>query len=133
MILFFLDAQPGGVLVWTDLYTDGVIKHRSGIPVGDQTTVNTWTPQCTISGGTEQIVTNGLITAGGKISGASITSTGAISRASISFTGAISSGTMTSTGYLAINHCNSRQTGYSTGYGLLSRMRPKQLGGFRTM
>ena len=26
----YLDAHPGGVLCWTDFYTDGIIKSRGG-------------------------------------------------------------------------------------------------------
>ena len=44
-----LDAHPGGVMLWTDFYTDGMIKNRNGFSVGDQTSVDTWTLQCSIS------------------------------------------------------------------------------------
>ena len=97
-----LDAHLGVVLCWYDFYTDCAIANRSGISLGDQTAVDTSTPQCIISGGTEHIVTNGLITEGGSISAAYITSTGAIS-----------SGT-NNINKLSSNCCNIRKTGYSS-------------------
>ena len=45
----YLDAHVGGVVRWTDFYTDGMIKNRNGFSVGDQTSVDTWTSQCSIS------------------------------------------------------------------------------------
>ena len=80
-----LDAHVGGVMCWTDLYTDGMIKNRNGFSVGDQTSVDTWTSQCRISS-TGIITTNGSISATGSIEGGSITtSSGRIS----SFSGSI--------------------------------------------
>jgi hypothetical protein len=40
----YIYAHSGGLLCWTDFYTDGMIKtHKSGIIIGDQTAVDTWT------------------------------------------------------------------------------------------
>ena len=44
----YLEAHPGGVMRWTDFYTDGMIKKRNGFSVGDQKSVHTWTSQCCI-------------------------------------------------------------------------------------
>ena len=82
-----LDAHLGGVICWTCCFTDGAIKNRSGISVGDQTGVDTWAPQCTISGGLGNTVINGLITTGGNITGASITTNGAMTGYRLSNTG----------------------------------------------
>jgi len=84
----YLDAHPGGVLCWTDVYSDGLIKHRSGFTVGDQTGVRVWTSQCSISS-TGNFATNGSISATGAISGGSITSTGAISGGPITSSGSL--------------------------------------------
>ena len=62
----YLDAHVGGVLCWTDFYTDGLIKNRSGCSVADQTGVGVWTSQCDISA-TGNMTTNGTITSGGLI------------------------------------------------------------------
>ena len=44
----YLEAHHGGVMRWTDFYTDGMIKKRNGFSVGDQKYVDTWTSQCCI-------------------------------------------------------------------------------------
>ena len=44
----YLEAHLGGVMRWTDFYTDGMIKKRNGFSVGDQKSVHTWTSQCCI-------------------------------------------------------------------------------------
>ena len=54
-----LATHLGFVLTWTDVYVDGVIHNSSGCPVGNQVAVDTWSAQCTISGGTGNILTSG--------------------------------------------------------------------------
>ena len=49
-----------------------MFKNRNGFLVGDQTSVGTWTSQCSISS-TGIITTNGSISATGSIEGGSIT------------------------------------------------------------
>ena len=48
----YLDTHLGGTSFSYDTYTDGMIKNKGGISVGDQTAVNTWTSECSISAGT---------------------------------------------------------------------------------
>ena len=48
----YLDTHLGGTSFLTDTYTDGMIKNKGGISVGDQTAVNTWTSTCSIYSGT---------------------------------------------------------------------------------
>ncbi|MFM7985694.1 MAG: hypothetical protein ACKPKO_40915, partial [Candidatus Fonsibacter sp.] len=64
----YLDTHPGGTSFLTDTYTDGMIKNKGGISVGDQTAVDTWTSKCSIYSGTGDINTLGLISSGGNIS-----------------------------------------------------------------
>ena len=59
-------------MCWTDYYIDGMIKTRNGFSLGDQTSVDTWTSQCSISS-TGTITTNGSISATGSIDGGAIT------------------------------------------------------------
>ncbi|MFM7977961.1 MAG: tail fiber domain-containing protein, partial [Candidatus Fonsibacter sp.] len=80
----YLDTHPGGTSFLTDTYTDGMIKNKGGISVGDQTAVNTWTSKCAIYSGTGDIGTSGLISAGGNISsGGNITSSGTITGSTV--------------------------------------------------
>ncbi|MFM7987479.1 MAG: hypothetical protein ACKPKO_50020, partial [Candidatus Fonsibacter sp.] len=97
-----------------DTYTDGMIKNKGGLSVGDQTAVNTWTSKCSIYSGTGDISTFGLISGGGTIS----------SRGNITATGNItSSGAFirwnNNINKLSCNHCNHRKTYYTISYGLL--------------
>ena len=68
----YLVAHLGGVMCWTDYYIDGMIKNRNGFSLGDQTSVDTWTSQCSISS-TGIITTNGSISTTGSIDGGAIT------------------------------------------------------------
>ena len=69
-------------MCWTDFFTDGMIKNRNGCSVGDQTSVDSWTSQRSISS-TGIVKTNGSISAIGSIEGGSITtSSGNISSTS---------------------------------------------------
>ena len=45
----YMDAHPGGVVCRTDFYMCGMLKNRSVFTIGDQTGVNAWTSQCSIS------------------------------------------------------------------------------------
>ena len=68
----YLDAHLGGVLCWAEFYTGGMIKKRNGFSLGDQTSEDTCTSQCSISF-TSTITTHGYISATGSIEGGSIT------------------------------------------------------------
>ena len=68
----YLDAHLGGVMIWTVVYTDCMIKNRNGFSVGDQTSVDTWTSQCSILL-TGITTTNGSISAIGSLEGGYIT------------------------------------------------------------
>ena len=70
--MIYLVADFGGVMCWTDEYIDGMIKKRNGFSLGDQTSVDTWTSQCSISS-TCIITTNGSLSTTGSIDGGSIT------------------------------------------------------------
>ena len=68
----YLDAHLGGVMCWTDVYTGSMIKNRNGFSLGDQTPVDTWTSQCSISF-TGMVTTNESISTTGSIEGGTIT------------------------------------------------------------
>ena len=68
----YLDANLGGVMCWTDFYTGSMIKNRNGFSLADQTSVDTWTSQCSISF-TGIRTTNESISTTGSIEGGSIT------------------------------------------------------------
>ena len=67
----YLDAHLGGVMRWTDFYTGSMIKNRNGFSLGDQTSVDTWTSQCSISF-TGMVTTNESISTTGSIEGGSV-------------------------------------------------------------
>ncbi|MFM7987812.1 MAG: hypothetical protein ACKPKO_51720, partial [Candidatus Fonsibacter sp.] len=52
----YLTASSLEFTVFTDLFVDGIMKNRNGLSIGDFVS-NTWTPRCTISSTTGNIVT----------------------------------------------------------------------------
>ena len=59
-------------MCWADYYIDGMNNNRNGLLLGDQTSVDTWISQCSISM-TGIVTTYGSISATGSIEGGSIT------------------------------------------------------------
>jgi hypothetical protein len=64
-----VDAHFGGVLFYSDVYIDAILKVAGGFSIGAQTAVDTWTEKMGVSGTTGNITTNGTITAAGNITG----------------------------------------------------------------
>ena len=42
----YMDAHLGGVLFFSDVYIDAILKVANGFSIGAQTAVDTWTQQC---------------------------------------------------------------------------------------